>query len=438
MVDFWIGVVWRVIVLLGASGVVGWIAGPLAGMAVLTVGLTAFVAAQLYYLARLTQWLETPTKRALPDGWGAWEDVFTTLHKRHRTDVAQQQALESGLDQFRAATQALPDGLAILGRGNAIEWCNHAASTHFGIDPVRDRGFLVTNLIRHPDFTEYLIRTDKREPITISTGANPHLKLSVSLLPFQDGRTIVLSRDVTQLMRVDQVRRDFIANVSHEMRTPLTVVHGFLEQMQGDNALPAATRMQFEQLMFAQTSRMKTLVEDLLTLSTLEADDQAPKAEPARVPHAIAQAIESARAVSAGKHAIVMEGELGEHAPDITGNANELQSVFTNLVTNAVRYTPEGGTITVRWGIDQGRATFSVSDTGIGIAPDHIPRLTERFYRVDRSRSRETGGTGLGLAIVKHIVARHGGQLLIASQLGAGSTFTVVFPAVRTLASHLK
>jgi two-component system, OmpR family, phosphate regulon sensor histidine kinase PhoR len=175
-----------------------------------------------------------------------------------------------------------------------------------------------------------------------------------------------------------------------------------------------------------------------LTLSTLEADDQAPKAEPAHAPHAIAQAIESARAVSAGKHAIEREGELGEHAPDITGNANELQSVFTNLVTNAVRYTPEGGTVTVRWGIDQGRATFSVSDTGIGIAPDHIPRLTERFYRVDRSRSRETGGTGLGLAIVKHIVARHGGQLLITSQLGAGSTFTVVFPAVRTLASHLK
>jgi two-component system, OmpR family, phosphate regulon sensor histidine kinase PhoR len=427
MVDFWIGVIWRLGVLAAASYLVGSVISPWAGMLALAVGLAFFIAAQLYYLGRLVRWLEKPDSGPLPDGWGAWQDVFTTLHKRHRTDTAEQLELEKGLDRFREASEALPDGLIILDRGDAIEWCNRAATQHFGIEPRRDRGFLVTNLIRHPDFTEYLIRSDSSEPIVLSTGANPNLKFSLLLLPFQENRRIVLSRDVTQLMRVDQVRRDFIANVSHEMRTPLTVVHGFLEQMQGDTALPAHTRQQFEQLMYAQTTRMKTLVEDLLTLSGLEANDHPPGDTPAQAGALIAQAVREAEALSGGKHAISLEATTC----DITGNANELQSVFTNLLSNAVRYTPEGGRITVRWQIEHAQAVFSVSDTGIGIAHEHIPRLTERFYRVDRSRSRETGGTGLGLAIVKHIIARHDALLAVSSQPGQGSTFSVRFPPSR-------
>jgi len=399
-------------------------------LAVCLVGLGTLIALHLYYLRKIALWIERPDGAApaveLPAAYGAWATVFADLRRARRRDDKERDQVTETLNRFIEATSALPDGIVILDRGGVIEWCNPSAEKHLGLDLKRDRGFLILNLVRQPSFTEYLMRADFSEPLTLSDPV-AQTTLSVQLLPFQESRRMVVSRDITPFTRVETIRRDFIANVSHELRTPLTVVGGFLEQMIDHPEIPGTQRRRIEAIMLDQTKRMERLIEDLLTLSRLETHaGPEQESEFAASPLVDAVVVET-RALSEGHHDVHVDV-----APlTLVGSQDELRSAFANLTSNAVRHTPPGGMIMISFGPHSEGAHFTVTDTGPGIAVEHLPRITERFYRVDKSRSRETGGTGLGLAIVKHALARHGGRLEIESEVGKGSTFRAILPMSR-------
>lgn len=340
--------------------------------------------------------------------------------------------LGASLERFRLAAQALPDGVLLLDLPGRIEWMNPAAARHLGLEFDRDVGILIEQLIRRSEFFDYLARFragGELPPLVLTVGEDRGRRvLSLTLIPFADEGTLLLSRDITDIARTEAMRRDFIANVSHELRTPLTVISGFLEQMTSSDAIPKETTDAFLRLMTDQARRMTGLVEDLLTLSRLECDSEPPVSEPIDIASMMESLRAEAEALSGGKHII----QIGEMAPErLLGNADELRSAFGNLLSNAVRYTPPEGRIEITWRIDAGCPTLTVADNGIGIPKEHIPRLTERFYRVDKGRSSSTGGTGLGLAIVKHVLVRHQGTLVIKSDIGQGSSFSAVFPPGR-------
>ncbi|MDE2296908.1 MAG: phosphate regulon sensor histidine kinase PhoR, partial [Burkholderiales bacterium] len=342
--------------------------------------------------------------------------------------LEQRAALErEQLTQFLSAIEASPNGVMLLDAGDQIEWCNSHAADHFGLDPQRDRRQRVTNLVRAPTFVSYLQAGRFDDAVQL---ADPRGQRSLSVLvrSYGDGLKLVLSHDITERERSEAMRRDFVANVSHEIRTPLTVLAGFIETMT-NLTLTEPERKRVLVLMMQQADRMGTLVADLLTLAQLEGSPR-PNAD-RWVPLAplLAQAAIDAKLLSAGRHALTFASNV---EAQIAGAPNELLSALTNLVNNAVRYTPSGGRIDVTWKLRaDGAGEIAVVDTGLGIAREHLPRLTERFYRVDGSRSRDTGGTGLGLSIVKHVMQRHGGELAIRSEPGQGSTFRLVFPAAR-------
>lgn len=337
-------------------------------------------------------------------------------------------ALEtSRLDQFLSAIEVSPNGVMVLDRGDQIDWLNSSAADHFGLDPVRDRRQRITNLVRVPDFVAYLQSQDHRQALQFQA---PRMRgtLLVLIRSFGDGMKLVLSQDVTERERNEAMRRDFVANVSHEIRTPLTVLAGFVETMLS-LPLTEVERRRVVELMAQQTQRMQSLVADLLILARLEGSPRPPADQWVSVRRLFAQALADAQGLSAGRHRIGVSG--GDEA-ELAGTEGELASAVSNLVTNAVRYTPAGGTIDIRWSMrDGGGGEVEVKDSGIGIGKEHLGRVTERFYRVDSSRSRDTGGTGLGLSIVKHVVQRHGGELEIRSEPGQGSSFRLVFPAAR-------
>jgi len=330
--------------------------------------------------------------------------------------------------RFRAAAQALPDGVVILDRDNHIEWANATARRHLGVDARRDAGRPVVNLVRHPDFVAYLRRSEYGAPLLLRA-TRADAVLSVRVIEFGADRKLLSSRDVTIEERLDTMRRDFVANVSHELKTPVTVLSGFVETLAGGRVeLTPTQRKRFLGLMAEQGQRMQRLVDDLLTLSALESSEAPADDQEIAMRPFCDRLLEEARALSAGRHRIELEVQ---HDVLLIGSVAGLTSAFSNLVSNAIRYTPEGGTVRIVWRIEEGRGVFTVSDTGIGIDPRHIPRLTERFYRVDQGRSRETGGTGLGLAIVKHVLTRHEATLEVASDVGRGSTFNAIFPEPR-------
>jgi len=328
--------------------------------------------------------------------------------------------------RFRHAAQALPDGVLILDAELRIEWSNDRASVLLGIDARTDVGQPIANLVRAPIFVDYLGAGDFTDEIHV--GGSQSTTLALKLIPYGQAQTLLLCRDVTQAARVETMRRDFVANVSHELRTPLTVLVGFLETVRELKLDPQRVR-DYVGMMREQAARMQRIIEDLLTLSVLESAPP-PVAERVHVAALLERLRADAEVLSAGRHVVATHGSP---AVDLIGSEAELASAFGNLVSNAVRYTPVGGKISLVWREEPEGAAFAVEDSGPGIAEEHIPRLTERFYRVDRGRSRETGGTGLGLAIVKHAVARHQATLDIQSNPGAGSRFTVRFPASRTV-----
>ncbi len=315
----------------------------------------------------------------------------------------------------------LPDGVVIMDDVLFLEWCNPAAERHLGLSLTKDKGMRVTNLVRSPEFMDYIILGRYDVPLTLSFRDR---KLIAHIIPFENRRQILVTHDVTESERIDMMRRDFIANASHELRTPLTVINGFLEiaSLQPDLDIP--TRNAHLKLMSEQGERMQRLVEDMLTLTRLESMDHLLRTETINMRGLLEQILQEAHALSAGRHKITLDCQ----GPDIRGSTDEIRSALTNLVTNAIRYTPEKGEIQIQWCNAPQGPKFVVIDNGIGISPEHISRLTERFYRVDKSRSRETQGTGLGLAIVKHVLLRHNANLLIDSVPDHGSKFSVQFP----------
>lgn len=418
---FWIPAGLRLLAVLLFAALLGFFFGPMVGLVVAVVALCIAVVMQLNYLYLLAGWLDHPADVRLPDGWGAWTDIFSRLYRLRRDDERNRAELSEWLARFRQAMSLLPDGVVIMDDVLFMEWCNPAAERHLGLKGERDKGMRVTNLIRNPDFIDYIVLGRYEQPLTLSLRER---QLVVQIIPFENRRQILVTHDATETERIEMMRRDFIANASHELRTPLTVINGFLEIASNQPNLDAATRMSHLKLMTEQGHRMQNLVEDMLTLTRLESIDYPLRTEMVNIRQLLDQVLQEARALSAGRHTIT----LGIDAPDIHGSPDELRSAFGNLASNAVRYTPDGGSITLLWQMGRGGPQLSVQDTGIGIRTEHLGRLTERFYRVDKSRSRETQGTGLGLAIVKHVLLRHDAVLAIDSQPGQGSTFIVRFP----------
>jgi len=403
------------------------VGGPHWALGVLAAGALGIILFHLHHIQLVTDWAAGSPDDPVPAGRGTWATTFSAIYRRVRLRRAYQRDLRQVIDRFRQAAEALPDGVIVLDAKNRIEWMNERAVVLLALDPQGDRRQPIANLVRSPDFQRYAESGDFREPVIVHQSREPSM-LSMQIVPFGADEKLLLCRDVTQAEVLARMRRDFIANVSHELKTPLTVLSGFVETMQ-DIELERRQRDRYLALMHEQTRNMQRLVDDLLALSALESEHTPPDDSEFEVVPLANELAADARALSKGEHEVTLD--IGE-AASITGDRGEIASAFGNLVSNAVRYTAPGGAIRLKWHVEpDGTGVFAVTDTGIGIAPEHIPRLTERFYRVDRGRSRNTGGTGLGLAIVKHVLIRHQAELDIRSDPGVGSTFAVRLPARR-------
>jgi two-component system, OmpR family, phosphate regulon sensor histidine kinase PhoR len=412
------------------AGLIAWpLAGPVWALATVCLGLVLLLGRHVANLAALADWLRDPLGKPVPQGSGIWEDVLVRLYRFVRARIKQEQQLTDDLVRFRSAGLALPDGVVLLDAHGHIEWCNPIAGQYFGLDEQRDLGQPLVNLVRHPDLAAYLEQGEYAEPLTLRLTRGEGLVLSLAIVAYGEEQKLLLASDITLAEKVETMRRDFVANVSHELKSPLTVVAGFLETLtDGEVKLDEPRRQGYLEMMRDHTRRMQRLVEDLLTLSALESSRGLNDETLVDVSVLLAGVHDEALALSVGRHRIELNAE---ERILLLANAQELRSAFGNLVSNAVHYTPAGGDIRLSWGRRGTQAVFSVADSGPGIEPRHIPRLTERFYRVDHSRSRETGGTGLGLAIVKHVLTRHQSTLEIESEPGKGSCFSAVFPARR-------
>ncbi len=426
--------VWmRTALIVGAVGVLalllGFVASPAWGLGVLAAGLAVLLLHHVAALHALLAWLRDPQDTNVPSGSGAWEQAFNALYRLQRATTQRQHRLTGQLARFRSAAQAMPDAVIVLDADDRIVWCNAMAERYFGIEQRKDAGQPLLNLVRTPTFVEYVKGGAYEDPLTVRLTRDADLALSVRFVPYGQEEKLLLARDVTQAEKLDTMRRDFVANVSHELKTPLTVVSGFVETIiDGHVDVRGERGRQVLDLMRTQTDRMLHLIEDLLTLSALESTTYPADEAHIDAGRLLASVHEDALALSGGRHQIALRIE---RPAVIYGSEKELRSAFVNLVSNAVRYTPKGGRIGLAWGERDGEGVFSVEDTGIGIEPAHIPRITERFYRVDTSRSRDTGGTGLGLAIVKHVLTHHQATLEVRSEVGKGSRFSAILPARR-------
>jgi two-component system phosphate regulon sensor histidine kinase PhoR len=381
----------------------------------------------LVSLYQIQSWLRSRRRRPPPEDRGVWSDISAHMYKKLHTERSRKRRLVSLLRAFREGAAALPDGVIVLTSGRSIVWFNEAAGRLLGLAAPRDRGEHIDRFL--PPLAREWIEREPHDPLReVPSGRDENLKLSFRLIPYSHEHSLLVVRDVTPLARLEQVRRDFVANVSHELRTPLTVLHGYLEMLEPE-VMPQLAPVLSD--LRGQSRRMTQIVEDLLTLSRLEAQHQVPE-ERVSMRALLSTLKREAEGLSQGRHAITL---VRTSDMDLRGSTDYLHSAFSNLVSNAVRYTPEHGRIEISWqSTPDGGARFAVADTGHGIPAEHLPRITERFYRVSTSRSRETGGTGLGLSIVKHVLQLHHGQLAIESEVGVGSTFACVFGPERVLA----
>lgn len=417
-----------------AAWLIGRWINPVTGWSVLTFGLVAMIVVSGIQLSTIAKWVKNINDPP-PASVGPWDEILAPIYRKLRSDTQEIEELNRHVESIMLAASALPDGAITLDQEMAVTWCNPVASDHTGLVIDADRGFSIFNILRAPEFATYARGENWSEPILLHVPRDGQERsLLVQLTQYGMDQFLVVTRDVTQLEKLETTRKDFVANVSHELRTPLTVLAGFLETLHDmpEDSISDEQREQYHLLMMEQASRMQAIVDDLLTLSTLESSPSS-AGGPVRVADLIENALMQARSLSKEQHVFVLNisAELC-----IIGLEAELASGISNLLTNAVRYTPKDGTITVSWYLtESGKACYSVQDTGIGIAAQDIPRLTERFYRVDRGRSRSTGGTGLGLAITKHVAMRHNAELNIRSRLGAGSLFSLEFPASRVIVS---
>ncbi len=403
-----------------------------------SIYLVLYILIQDWKFTRFQKWLNSASLQFNPNWNGAWLDVAARIHRQQLLADNSAKLNERRLQDFLLAIQASPNGVILLDGEARIDWCNDTAASHLGLDVKKDRLQHIIHLVRDPLFARYFAQDNHPSEVLIdgrSTSVSNLRKLSVQLHKYGDGRLLLLSRDVTEVVKADAMRRDFVANVSHEIRTPLTVLGGFVETLQSV-PLDAQEMQKYLQLMSIQAERMQSLVADLLTLSQLEVTQSPNGQDYINLPDLVVQVMSEANALtslladqlSGQKHALVFD-----QVPPlrVMGSQKELFSALSNLVSNAIRYTPLGGLVHLTFSQTDDQLTISVKDTGPGIASEHLPRLTERFYRIDQSRSRETGGTGLGLAITKHVMQRHGGELQIQSELGKGSSFNLIFPASR-------
>ncbi|MCL5043432.1 MAG: phosphate regulon sensor histidine kinase PhoR [Gammaproteobacteria bacterium] len=398
----------------------------------LAVALALCLIWHLRQLQRLLRWLQKPYKSQVPEAGGLWGEVFDTLHTMRRREQEVRKRMRSVINRIQSSTTALSDAVVMIDRDGHLEWWNQAAQTLLGLRSPDDTGQHVTNLIRDPRFVDYFELTQHaREGLDLPSHIDPNVRLMYSLTRYGRGERLMVVRDVTRLHNLEQMRKDFVANVSHELRTPLTVIVGYLETLSDNvDAINPRWKRALDQMQ-QQGRRMQALLTDLLLLARLENDELGRDEETVQLSPLLRSICQDARDLS---------GERGHKITlDIQGSAlikgveAEIRSAFSNLVFNAVKYTQDGGQITIRWWEDVHGGHFSVTDNGAGIAPEHLNRLTERFYRVDASRNSSTGGTGLGLAIVKHVMLRHQGYLSIASTLHKGSTFTCHLPDSRLL-----
>jgi two-component system, OmpR family, phosphate regulon sensor histidine kinase PhoR len=425
-VAFWASVGGRFFGIAVLSLIVGYASTPLRGWAVAATCFFIYTLGFAISVYRTQRWITTDTLTGdLPDS-PQFSSLASWLYRARRREQAARAAMDQTLEKFQSTLTSLPDGVVLLDTALNIQWCNPMAELHLGIELSRDSGLRLTNLVRDPAFVTAVLQSDPADPIQITSGQPPR-SIRVTFIHFETGERLIVTSDVSQAERLNRMRQDFIANVSHELRTPLTVVSGFLEL--ASTAEPI--KEEHLVLMRAESLRMRRLIDDLLTLSKLESSDQAGDEEQIDLRKLIGRLLDSARALSAGRHQIAITGEVPPLW--IRGNASELESAAANLLSNAVRYTPAGSAIWLVCVEDDDGLLIEVHDSGPGIAAEHLPRLAERFYRVDKSRSRETGGTGLGLAIVKHVMMRHQGGLVIRSTVGEGSVFALRLPRQRII-----
>jgi two-component system phosphate regulon sensor histidine kinase PhoR len=415
----------RLLLLLVGCGLVGLITGEYAWA--LAIGLGGYLLWHLKQLLRLHKWLrERQPDEAPPEGYGLWGEIFDNIYHLQRRDQRVRGRLQAVIDRVQESTAALRDAVIMLDAEGNLEWWNRAAEQLLGLKTPQDSGQSIANLVRHPRFKEYFEAGNYQEALELPSPINDRMRLQLQITQYGNHEHLMLVRDVTRLHQLEQMRKDFIANVSHELRTPLTVITGYLETLL-DNVEDANPRwLRALQQMQQQGSRMQNLLNDLLLLAKLEATDYPSDNQPVAVDLLLLSIRNDAQALSGTRnHRISLEADSQLR---LKGSETELRSAFSNLVFNAVKYSPADSEIRLRWwGDDQG-GHFSVADSGIGIEAKHLPRLTERFYRVDSSRASSTGGTGLGLAIVKHVLLRHRARLDITSLVGKGSTFTCHFP----------
>lgn len=425
MSDAWLAEIWRLVALVLVTFLVGALFGH--GGMLVAIGLLVYLGWHLHNLRLLEEWLRHSRTINPPEAGGLWGEIFDHFYRLQQRNWTRKRRLTGLLHRVQEATTAMPDGTVIVGANGEIEWFNEAAQHLFGLVPGKDVGQRLANLLRHPEFARFLQEGDPKSSLLIPAPGDDALTLSLRIVPYGNEQRLLLARDVSQQQRLEQIRRDFVGNVSHELRTPLTVVKGFLETLSEDGDACATRWHRSLELMTQQTARMQQLVDDLLLLTRLETERSRPPKEEVAVGALLGDIVQGATPLAERKgQQIRVQCDEALH---MMGADRELYSAFSNLLTNAIRYTPEGGAIQLRWWGDSHGCYFAVTDSGVGIEAQHIPRLTERFYRVDVGRSRDSGGTGLGLAIVKHVLNRHGGRLRIESRVGRGSTFTCEFPA---------
>jgi two-component system phosphate regulon sensor histidine kinase PhoR len=420
---------WFAAVRLLGTIAVGLIVGALLGSVWggLACALAAHLSWQLVVLFRVEWWVRHRSFADPPDIGGVWGEIISQIVRLHRRKRFHKQRFVQLMRQLQSSTAALPTGVVILNPQREIVWFNRMAGRLLELRRAVDLGLRIENLLREPEFTRYLRLQDFTNPVVIRRASRDDFYLSVQIVPYGDGQQLLLAADVSRQMRMEAVRRDFVANASHELRSPLTVIAGYLETLSQDPALDRDLAGPVAE-MRRQADRMTAIIHDLLELSRLEQPGEPVGGEPVDV--AALLAILRKDVLARPVHPREVRVRIDSDAA-LIGEEPEIHSAFSNLVDNAAKYTPAGGSIEMRWWVDEDGGHFAVTDTGIGIPSEHIPRLTERFYRVDPGRSRATGGSGLGLAIVKHVLQRHGAELEVRSALGNGSTFTCHFPPQR-------
>ncbi len=424
----WSYAIARVALALGLAALGGWMFGGIAWWLAAVGG--GYLAYHLINLYRLNRWLGRRRVCEPPNVGGVWGDVIARIIRLDRRKRFHKQRFIHVFRGLRRSAAAMPDGVIMLTPAREIQWFNRTARRLLDLKPKHDIGLRIDNLIRVPEFLRYLDAGNFATSVVVPVHGNGDTMLALQIVPYGEGGQFLFARDVTRQSQVEAMRRDFVANASHELRTPLTVIMGYLDTLAEEPGLEAAWQPPLAE-MRRQAERMNGILRDLLELSKLEASGSAAAEEPVDVGGLLALLRKEALATGSRSREIVL---ILDSDAQLSGTASELESAFANLIQNAVRYTPDGGRIEIRWWSDAAGGHVAVSDSGIGIAPEHLPRITERFYRVDPGRSRATGGSGLGLSIVKHALQRHGAELTVVSEEGQGSAFTCNFPPERVLA----